>query len=39
LYDPENPVTHNDMFLLNREMKRLGYIELFRVRFGRRSRD
>ena len=39
LYDVEKPLTHNDTFLLNREIKRMGYIELFRVRFGRRSRD
>jgi hypothetical protein len=39
LYDPENPTTRNDTFLLNREVERIGYIELFRVRFGRRSRN
>ncbi|HLF12441.1 MAG TPA: hypothetical protein VJA26_14635 [Gammaproteobacteria bacterium] len=39
LYDPENPPIRSDLFFLNREAQRLGYIELFRVRFGRRSRD
>ena len=39
LYDPEHPTTFNSPFLLNREMTRIGYIDLFRVRFGRRSSD
>jgi hypothetical protein len=38
LYDPERPTTYNDNpFILNREMTRVGYIDLFRVRFGRRG--
>jgi hypothetical protein len=40
LYDPDNPPTRSDTFLLDREaQQRLGFIELFRVRFGRRSTD
>jgi hypothetical protein len=37
LYDPERPTTFNNTFLLNREVERIGYIDLFRLRFGRRS--
>jgi hypothetical protein len=37
LYDPERPTTFNNVFLLNREVERIGYIDLFRLRFGRRS--
>lgn len=37
LYDPENPTVRPDLFLLNREVSRIGYIDLFRVRFGRRT--
>jgi hypothetical protein len=39
LYDPENPPQRSDLFVLNREQQRVGYIELFRIRFGRRPRD
>jgi hypothetical protein len=39
LYEAENPPTRNDTFLLNREVQRIGYIELFRIRFGRGSRQ
>jgi hypothetical protein len=38
LYDPERPTTFNNTFLLNREFERVGYIDLFRFRFGRRSK-
>jgi hypothetical protein len=38
LYDPAEPPLHSDEFL-SREQRRHGYIELFRLRFGRRSRD
>ena len=39
LYDPENPPARSDIFLLNREAQRLGFVEIFRLRFGRRSTD
>jgi hypothetical protein len=39
LYEPGSSPTRNDTFLLNREVERIGYIELFRVRFGRGSRQ
>jgi hypothetical protein len=38
LYDPEHPTTFNNTFLLNREFERIGYIDLFRVRFGKRAK-
>ena len=38
LYDPEHPTTFNNTFLLNREVERIGYIDLFRVRFGKRAK-
>ena len=38
LYDPEKPPLRSDAFT-SREQRRHGYIELFRLRFGRRSRD
>jgi hypothetical protein len=38
LYDPAQPPLHSDAFM-SREQRRHGYIELFRLRFGRRSRD
>jgi hypothetical protein len=38
LYDPEHPTTFNNTFLLNREMERIGYIDLFRVHFGKRAK-
>jgi hypothetical protein len=39
LYDPEKAPTYNDTYLLNREVQRIGYIELFRFRFGDRRRS
>ena len=39
LYDPDRPPTYEQPFILNREMTRIGYIDLFRVRFGRRGSD
>jgi hypothetical protein len=38
LYDPAEPPPHSEVFT-NGEQRRHGYIELFRVRFGRRARD
>lgn len=38
LYDPAEPPPHTEAFM-SREQRRHGYIELFRLRFGRRSRD
>lgn len=38
LYDPGEPPQHTEAFT-SREQRRHGYIELFRLRFGRRSRD
>jgi hypothetical protein len=38
LYDPNKPPLHSEAFA-SRELRRHGYIELFRLRFGRRSRD
>ena len=37
LYDPENPTTF-DSQLAPPEMQRMGYIDLFRVRFGHRAK-
>jgi len=39
LYDPGRPALREESFLASREQRRHGYIELFRLRFGRRSRD
>jgi hypothetical protein len=39
LYDPGRPAVRDAGFLASREQRRHGYIELFRLRFGRRSRD
>jgi len=40
LYDPENPTaTSDNPFKFGREMRRVGFIEVFRASFGRRSRD
>jgi hypothetical protein len=36
LYDPTKPQQWSSPFLLNREAARVGYIELFRGRFGRK---
>lgn len=40
LYDPEDP-THErtDWFLVNEEIRRVGFIELFRIRFGERNEE
>jgi hypothetical protein len=38
LYDPAEPPLHSETFM-SREQRRHGYIELFRLRFGRRSTD
>lgn len=38
LYDPAKPPMHSEAFT-SREQRRHGYIELFRLRFGRRSRE
>jgi hypothetical protein len=38
LYDPAEPPLHSDVFMSD-EQRRHGYIELFRLRFGRRSTD
>lgn len=38
LYDPAKPPLHSDVFS-SPEQRRHGYIELFRLRFGRRSTD
>jgi hypothetical protein len=39
LYDPGRPALREESFIASREQRRHGYIELFRLRFGRRSRD
>jgi hypothetical protein len=39
LYDPAEPPLHSDAFTTSAEERRHGYIELFRLRFGRRSSD
>ncbi len=39
LYDPNNPPSHPDSLFLSPEWQRVGYIELFRLRFGHRNRD
>jgi hypothetical protein len=39
LYDPNEPPLHTDAFTTDPEQRRHGYIELFRLRFGRRSSD
>jgi hypothetical protein len=39
LYDPNEPPLHSDVFTTSPEQRRHGYIELFRLRFGRRSSD
>ncbi len=38
LYDPAKPPLRSELFS-SPEQRRHGYIELFRFRFGRRSRD
>ena len=37
LYDPAAPPLHTNAFTMSAEERRHGYIELFRLRFGRRS--
>jgi hypothetical protein len=39
LYDPENDAPTYDVFNVNRAIRQVGFIELFRVRFGQRSRE
>ena len=39
LYDPVEPPLHSDAFTTSAEERRHGYIEVFRLRFGRRSSD
>jgi hypothetical protein len=39
LYDPGQPPQHSDAFTAGGEERRHGYIELFRLRFGRRTTD
>jgi hypothetical protein len=39
LYDPGRPALREEGLYASREQRRHGYIELFRLRFGRRSRD
>jgi hypothetical protein len=39
LYDPDKPPLHSDAFTTSPEQRRHGYIELFRLRFGRRTTD
>lgn len=39
LYDPENADPTVDLFQRNSELHRVGFIELFRLRFGGDSRD
>ena len=36
LWDPEAEQPYRELFPVNSEMQRVGFIELFRVRFGRR---
>lgn len=38
LYDPENADPNVDLFPRDREMRRVGFIEVFKIRFGGRSR-
>jgi len=39
LYDPSRPTLRTENLLASREERRHGYIELFRLRFGRRARN
>jgi hypothetical protein len=39
LYDPSRPPTRADSLFSSPEQRRHGYIELFKLRFGRRTRD
>jgi hypothetical protein len=38
IYDPEGLQPDFDPLRINREAQQVGFLELFRVRFGRRSR-
>ena len=38
LFDPENQDPNVDLFTRNSELSRVGFVEIFRVRFGRRDR-
>ncbi|HZF29206.1 MAG TPA: hypothetical protein VE907_08825 [Gammaproteobacteria bacterium] len=39
VYDPEHPVTFPNTWVLNQEQQRVGYIELFRFKFGKKAKD
>ena len=39
LYDPEQADRMPDLFLLNKQEERTGYIELFRIRFGAEAQE
>jgi hypothetical protein len=39
IYDPEHPVTFPNTFVLNTEQQRVGYIELFRFKFGKKPKE
>jgi hypothetical protein len=39
LYDPEEERPNFDPLRINLQVQQVGFIELFRIRFGRRSRD
>lgn len=39
LFDPENQDPYANLFPPSDELRRVGFIELFRVRFGRRARE
>ena len=39
LYDPERDPIDYDPFRINREIQRVGFIELFRIEFGSRAHD
>lgn len=38
LYDPDRPPLRNDSLFANPELQRQGYIDLFRMRFGHKTR-
>ncbi|HEY8519010.1 MAG TPA: hypothetical protein VIN61_02930 [Gammaproteobacteria bacterium] len=38
LYDPEQPPLTSGLLRIDREAERVGFIQLFRIRFGRRNR-
>jgi hypothetical protein len=39
IYDPEAEHSNFDPLRINPQVRQVGFIELFRIRFGRRSRD